>query len=489
MSSIKIQKIGITAIAMDCVVNAANAQLQAGGGVCGAIFQAAGHTQLQKACNQIGGCPTGSAVITPGFQLKAKYIIHAVGPVWHGGDRNEKKLLYSCYKQSLKLAMENQIHSIAFPLISAGIFGIPKDIAWRKALQACKEFLESNQEYELDIVFTVLDDQIMNMGLAEMKAQGISVDMFEKHPVAKKLDWKTLDMPDQSEVFPMKRHFTSKQMASLKHGNIPQEMEDKWFWYYENDSLYAHRSWTGFCIFIVQFHDGSDLLTVTVNRDPEQYKCTNIEEDKSTLNMLLDWWSKPQYDYYNEWLSETLIALNKKQSVVTTEELIINGKAYPAVFFHKPEEPNGFLSNWYRSDFTLDGVKYTSAEQYIMYRKCLLFGDTATAEAVLSTDDPAAQQAIARKTKYNETIWNGSRQVVAMQALRAKFSQNESLKHALLDTGNVYLVECAVSDQIWACGLSLKSHEKSNIENWKGKNILGFALMEVRRMLQSSKNE
>ena len=123
MSDIRIQNISITDLATDAIVNAANEGLWAGGGVCGAIFRAAGHDRLQEACNKIGHCDTGSAVITPGFRLKAKYVIHAVGPVWRGGNDHEPKLLYGAYYRALELAMENSCASIGFPLISAGIFG------------------------------------------------------------------------------------------------------------------------------------------------------------------------------------------------------------------------------------------------------------------------------------------------------------------------------------------------------------------------------
>ena len=177
MSSISIQKISITKLDTDAIVNAANSRLLNGGGVCGAIFQAAGAFQLQAACFKIGGCKTGEAVITPGFKLPAKYVIHAVGPIWRGGAYNEAQLLYSAYKQSLKVAKENGIHSIAFPLISAGIYGYPKEEAWRKALQACQDFIDANKDYEIDITFAVLDDEILAMGRKTMTDLNIADKM------------------------------------------------------------------------------------------------------------------------------------------------------------------------------------------------------------------------------------------------------------------------------------------------------------------------
>ena len=164
MNTISIQKTSITSLTTDAIVNAANEGLWAGGGVCGAIFRSAGHDKLQAACDAIGHCDTGSAVITPGFNLPAKYIIHAVGPVWRGGNNGEPELLYGAYKSSLMLALENGCHSIGFPLISAGIFGYPKDKAWRKAIQACSDFFSENSDADLQVVFAVLDDVILMIG-------------------------------------------------------------------------------------------------------------------------------------------------------------------------------------------------------------------------------------------------------------------------------------------------------------------------------------
>ena len=164
MSTIEIRKVSITDLDTDAIVNAANEGLWAGGGVCGAIFRAAGHDKLQKACDAIGRCDTGSAVITPGFNLKAKYIIHAVGPVWSGGENKEPQMLYGAYRRSLELAVENGCTSIGFPLISSGIFGYPVDLAWRKAIQACNDFFQKNPDADLQVIFAVLDDGILALG-------------------------------------------------------------------------------------------------------------------------------------------------------------------------------------------------------------------------------------------------------------------------------------------------------------------------------------
>ncbi len=350
MGNISVVRSDITLLETDAIVNAANNHLSAGGGVCGAIFSAAGYSELKAACDEIGFCNTGSAVVTPAFSLNAKYIVHAVGPIWRGGDQDEEKLLYSAYYSSLTAAAEKGCRSIAFPLVSAGIYSYPSEEAWRIALTACRDFTENT---DMDVRFAVLSDEQFSMGNSLL-----------------------------SELLPRKNSGTqtAAEMDRLRIGN-----------------------------------------------------------------------------------SET-----------------------DAIFFYRVGDAYGAFSNWAPTPFTVDGVSFSTAEQYIMYRKCLTFGDTVTAEKLLSSDSPKEQKALGREPAgYIDSVWAGIRQTVAIRGLYAKFSQDAELKRLLLGTGDAVLVECTSNDRIWACGLDKDDDDRLSADRWKGQNILGFALMEVRNMLRA----
>ena len=332
MNRIEIRKIGITDVGTDAIVNAANEGLWAGGGVCGAIFAAAGMNALSQECKAIGHCDTGSAVITPGFKL-SKYIIHAVGPRWGMDHVNEKKKLYSAYQAALKLAVENGCTSVGFPLISAGIFGVPVEVAWRKALQACTDF-----KGDIRIVFAVLDNDILAIG---------------------------------------------RKMLSEMNEN------------------------------------GNDEAAIS----------------------------------------------DKKQMII----------------FHDVDKEYGFLSNWYPSEFELADQKFTSVEQYLMYRKAELFGDAEMQKKIMATGDPAIIQKYGRLVKsFNSIVWDGFKQLILHEALDAKFRCNTELGDLLLATGDAILVEGTASDKVFANGLLRDDPDRFDMSKWKGKNLLGFTLMEVR---------
>src|SRR5580698_9572844 len=139
MPTIRLVRGDIVALEVDAIDNAANSTLLGGGGVDGAIHHAAG-PELLEACRKLGGCPTGQARITPGFRLRARWIIHTVGPVWHGGGKGEPQLLASCYRESLRLAVAHGVDTIAFPAISTGAYAYPIELATTVAIREVVEF-------------------------------------------------------------------------------------------------------------------------------------------------------------------------------------------------------------------------------------------------------------------------------------------------------------------------------------------------------------
>ena len=154
------------------------------------------------------------------------------------------------------------------------------------------------------------------------------------------------------------------------------------------------------------------------------------------------------------------------------------------VCFHKPEEENGFLSNWYPSPFEKDGIRFLHMEQYMMYKKALCFGDMQSAKKILEAKAPSDIKDLGRGVKgYEDHIWNGLRQVVVYDGLLEKFTQNPDLGEKLKLTGNALLAECALNDLIWGIGITMHDPNRYDRRKWKGKNLLGYALMYVREKL------
>lgn len=161
---IEVIKADITTLQVDAIVNAANSTLLGGGGVDGAIHRVAG-PELKKFCATLGGCPTGEAKITPGFKLPAKYVIHTVGPVYHGGGSRESTLLANCYRNSLERALQNGVRTIAFPSISTGAYGYPKEDAARVAITVMRDY-EDRFERIIACCFSAADKTLYETTLA-----------------------------------------------------------------------------------------------------------------------------------------------------------------------------------------------------------------------------------------------------------------------------------------------------------------------------------
>lgn len=154
------------------------------------------------------------------------------------------------------------------------------------------------------------------------------------------------------------------------------------------------------------------------------------------------------------------------------------------ICFHNPDEENGYLSNWFPSRFTANGIEFSSMEQYMMHRKALRFNDRDTAARILETDDVGEIKRLGRLVAgYDTHVWNGMRQIEVYEGLLAKFEQNPDLRARLEKTGDALLAECAVKDRIWGIGLAMKDPARLDPAQWRGQNLLGYALMLARRKL------
>lgn len=155
------------------------------------------------------------------------------------------------------------------------------------------------------------------------------------------------------------------------------------------------------------------------------------------------------------------------------------------ICFHRPEEENGWFSNWYPSAFELSGIRFTTLEQYMMYQKAVCFEDQDSATQILRADDPGQIKALGRSVSgYDDDLWNGMRQLVVYEGAMAKFSQDAELKKRLINTGTALLAECAVRDRIWGIGLSMTHPDRLDPQKWQGQNLLGYTLMMVRNRLR-----
>ena len=197
----------IVCMQTDAIVNAANPELKMGGGVCGRIFAVAGEQELTQACNAIGRCEPGTAVITPGFNLPAKYVIHTVGPVWQGGTQGEEQILRGAYRSSLELARQHDLESIAFPLISSGVYGYPYEEAFAVALDEINRFLF---QHDMDVTLVMFNTTAFSLGF---KLRSDIKSYIDDHYVAKHLDHRR--RPDYNQPWAPSPKISCKEQETI----------------------------------------------------------------------------------------------------------------------------------------------------------------------------------------------------------------------------------------------------------------------------------
>lgn len=281
----------ITQQETDAIVNAANASLFGGGGVDGAIHRAGGVAILAE-CKRLratrfpNGLPTGQAVATTGGNLRAKWVIHTVGPVYDG-TADPARDLRSCIASSLAAADELGAMSVAFPAIATGVYGYPLYEAARVSIRAARTATTRVER----VRFVLFGAEAHSTFLDANR-------VLEREPLRRTADeratpdaWKAKPLPNSRARFALARRFDAAEYARLAYGMIPRQMEDKWFIYWAGDSLHFHRSWTGVCVFVVRLDEvpgGYSVAEAWVNRDPEQYKSTDLAGDSELLTFLIE---------------------------------------------------------------------------------------------------------------------------------------------------------------------------------------------------------
>ena len=572
MSAIQVLKCGITDLPVEALVNEANESLMEGGRVCSEIYTKAGRLFLRDACKKIGHCDTGSAVVTSGYGLDAGYIIHAVGPIWRGGNHGEPRLLYSAYQKSMRLAMQLDCHSIGFPLLSTGNFGYPVEEAWHVAVQAVVDFLHSVPDYDMTVLFAVFDEEVRYIGEVTAKAYisstqvqgalelipGQEEDGSPAAPAAPPEEPQTIDpsvLEDGSVLLDLKKAYLEDDseenlyalLSCLRDSEVVVPVSSDAEGVVAPDILQGPDRNLYFPVFSQEAQIPEDYDESSTGVRLPMLRCIRLaHESQGTSGLVLDAFTDvlmlpfeladliPRIPSRLEHPAEAVAPADDRDKAAAEEpaaaepapeeepavpvqaeepvrpaapekeadrsRTVKAGKkkardAYnaggtmpsgPMVFFWKDgkNERYNFLSQWYSCMFTVEGVEYNCMEQYMMAKKALVFHDIIAYHQIMAAADPQKIKELGRNIRpfYND-VWIACREEIVYNGNLAKFRQNPVLLEKLLETGSSVLAEASPFDRIWGIGLSASDPAARDSSRWRGQNLLGKALMEVRATL------
>ena len=493
------------------IVNPANNSLLGGGGVNGAIQRAAG-PQLKTECRRLNGCETGDSILTLGYNLSCKYVIHSVGPVWNGGFSGEEDLLISCYNSALKIALHEGIRTIAIPSISTGEYGYPVDEAAKIAVSTVSAFMEKHPDAFDDICFVLQDEHQTALYLEEIKEYEPKKAAPKKAPGRKKTKKGEADIADH-EVLTVEEN---QDNGYAENPGITDRLDDS---NSDNKGNSTAQNWTsdsmanaaaandsalnggGAAKDSSAISEGKDDVAgssyeasasgVSANKlqntgaDGNGAEADTGKESEGTYNLPSIPVSLDMPDIQGLWNRYTIDKL-----IEQVHEAIIN--IY--VCFGGDAASEIFSLEYAKNPLYVNGRKYVSVIQYMMSEKALLFGDINSYANILNESDPQTLLELGDKiVGADAEVWSKVFREVLFRGNVAKCLSDEEFKSTLLETGNCVLINADVDDDFYGAGVSKdKLVDGSGLlilepDMWhkdgsdkQAENILGFVLMGVR---------